>query len=250
MSCLTLCDSKDWSTPDSSVLHYLPEFAQIHVYWFGDVVYPSNHLHQHQKKDKYLNINPKQYGQDLDKENSKISMKNLRTKYVLSCILSLCDPMDYSPQGSSVHEIFLTRILEQVTIIYSRGIFQPRDGTCVLGISCTGKWILYHGATWEAQELNKQIAIPGSDRKTQNCQDVSPILVHRFNTFPVDCIRSNFYISKTGAKVDLEGKRSRIGKTIFKNKNKIRRLIISEFKICFNMSIAIKTMIVTKKIDN
>ena len=30
--CLTLCDPIDWSTPDSSAPHYLPEFAQTHVY--------------------------------------------------------------------------------------------------------------------------------------------------------------------------------------------------------------------------
>ena len=28
----TLCDPVDFSTPGSSVLHYLPKFAQIHVH--------------------------------------------------------------------------------------------------------------------------------------------------------------------------------------------------------------------------
>ena len=41
MSYLTLCDSMDCSTPDFSVLNYLPEFAQTHVIWS---VMPSNHL--------------------------------------------------------------------------------------------------------------------------------------------------------------------------------------------------------------
>ena len=40
-SYLTLCDSMDCSTPDFSVLNYLPEFAQTHVIWS---VMPSNHL--------------------------------------------------------------------------------------------------------------------------------------------------------------------------------------------------------------
>ena len=31
-SCLTLCNPIDCSTPASSVLHYLLEFAQIHVH--------------------------------------------------------------------------------------------------------------------------------------------------------------------------------------------------------------------------
>ena len=40
----------------------------------------------------------------------------------------LCNPMDCSPPGP-VHVIFPARILEQVAISYSRGSFQPRDGT-------------------------------------------------------------------------------------------------------------------------
>ena len=37
-SCLTLCDTMDWGTSDSTVLHYLPECAQIYVHWVGDAV--------------------------------------------------------------------------------------------------------------------------------------------------------------------------------------------------------------------
>ena len=35
--------------------------------------------------------------------------------------LTLCDPMDCSPPGSSVHGIFQARILEWVAISFSRG---------------------------------------------------------------------------------------------------------------------------------
>ena len=31
-SCPTLCDPRDYSTPGFPILHYLPEFAQIHVH--------------------------------------------------------------------------------------------------------------------------------------------------------------------------------------------------------------------------
>ena len=41
--------------------------------------------------------------------------------------LILCNSMDYSPPGSSVHGIFQARILKQVAISYSRSSFQPRD---------------------------------------------------------------------------------------------------------------------------
>ena len=38
----------------------------------------------------------------------------------------LCDPMDYSPPGSSVHGILQARILEWVAIPFSRESSQPR----------------------------------------------------------------------------------------------------------------------------
>ena len=41
---LTPCDPMDCSTPGFSVLHYLPECAQIHVYWVSDAIQPSHLL--------------------------------------------------------------------------------------------------------------------------------------------------------------------------------------------------------------
>ena len=52
-----------------------------------------------------------------------------------------------SPPGSSVHGIFQAKIVEWVAISYSKGSSQARDWT---HISCIGRWILYHSATWEA----------------------------------------------------------------------------------------------------
>ena len=43
----------------------------------------------------------------------------------------LCDPMDCSPPGSSVHGIFRAWVLEWVAISFSRGSSQPRDRTRV-----------------------------------------------------------------------------------------------------------------------
>ena len=37
-SCPTLCNPIDCSMPGFHVLHYLPEFAQTHVNWFGDAI--------------------------------------------------------------------------------------------------------------------------------------------------------------------------------------------------------------------
>ena len=57
--------------------------------------------------------------------------------------LTLCDPMDCSLPGSSVHGIFQARILEWIAIHYFRGCSWHRDWTCISCISCFGREILY-----------------------------------------------------------------------------------------------------------
>ena len=56
---------------------------------------------------------------------------------------TLCDPMDCSPPGSSVHGILRARILEWVAISFSRGSSRPRDQTQVSRIagSHQGRWL-------------------------------------------------------------------------------------------------------------
>ena len=48
---------------------------------------------------------------------------------------TLCDPMDCSPPGSTVHGILQARILEWVAISFSRGSSRPRDQTQVSHIA-------------------------------------------------------------------------------------------------------------------
>ena len=67
----------------------------------------------------------------------------LHAKSLQSC-LTLCDPMDCSLQGFSVHGILQARKLEWVAIPSSRGSFLPRDQTCVSCVSCIGRQVLYH----------------------------------------------------------------------------------------------------------
>ena len=62
-----------------------------------------------------------------------------------SC-LTLFDPMDCSPPGSSVHWISQARILEWVAISISRGSSWLRDQT---HDSCVGRRVLYHWALRE-----------------------------------------------------------------------------------------------------
>ena len=60
-----------------------------------------------------------------------------------SC-LSLCDPMDCSPPGSSVHGILQTRTAGWVAMPSSRGSSQLRDQTHSSCVSCIGKRDLHH----------------------------------------------------------------------------------------------------------
>ena len=61
--------------------------------------------------------------------------------------LTLCDPLDYSPPGSSVHGDSPARILEWVAFPSSRGSSQPRDNTWV---SCIAGGFFIIGAPGEA----------------------------------------------------------------------------------------------------
>ena len=63
-----------------------------------------------------------------------------------SC-LTLCDPMDCSLPGCSVHGILQARIQEWVAISFSKGSSQCRDQTQVSWVSCIGRRILYQW--WE-----------------------------------------------------------------------------------------------------
>ena len=70
-----------------------------------------------------------------------------------SC-LTLCNPMDCSLPGSSIHGIFQARILEWVAISFFRGSSRPRDWTrvaCIVGRRFT---------IWTAREVKKNAIGP------------------------------------------------------------------------------------------
>ena len=87
------------------------------------------------------------------REYLKWIVLNINICCAQSC-LTLCNPMDYSPTGSSVHGILQARILQpscrKEAMPSSRGSSQARDQTWVSCVSCIGRWILYHGVTWKA----------------------------------------------------------------------------------------------------
>ena len=62
---------------------------------------------------------------------------------------TLCDPMDCSPPGSSVHGIFQARVLEWIAISFARGSSWPRDRTRV---SCTAGRCF---TVWATRESHK-----------------------------------------------------------------------------------------------
>ena len=74
---------------------------------------------------------------------------------VFSVYLILWHPMDCSLPDSSVPGIFQARILEWVAISYSRESSWPKDQIHISCISCTGRQILYHCTTWEANLFKK-----------------------------------------------------------------------------------------------
>ena len=66
---------------------------------------------------------------------------------------TLCNPMGCNLPGSSVQGVLQARILEWVAMPSSRESSQHRDQTCLSCISCIGRQILYHWATWEALSI-------------------------------------------------------------------------------------------------
>ena len=67
----------------------------------------------------------------------------VRAKLLQLCP-TLCDLMNHSLPGSSVHRILQAWILEWIAVPSSRGSSQPRDWICY--ISCIGRWVLYHSS--------------------------------------------------------------------------------------------------------
>ena len=104
-----------------------------------------------------------------DQSSVRAESKHFKAKcvhaYILSHVWLFCNPIDCSLPGFSVHGIFQARILEWVFISFPRESSWFRNRTHV---SCIGRWILYHWATWEAKlktkkQKNKKFALLVSD---------------------------------------------------------------------------------------
>ena len=83
---------------------------------------------------------------------------------------TLCNPMDCSPPDSSVYGIFQVRILEWISIFFSRGSSWFRDETHISWVSCTGRRILLPLAPsmWNARLDETQAGIKTDRRNINN----------------------------------------------------------------------------------
>ena len=87
---------------------------------------------------------------------------------------TLCDPMDCSLPGSSVHWIFQARVLEWVVISFSRGSSQPRDWTrvsCIVSrrftVWATRDWLNAANTIKRKQTRSLNLIIVGKGRHTR-----------------------------------------------------------------------------------
>ena len=136
---------------------------------------------------------------------------------------NLCDPMNYSPPGSSPHGISQARISEWVAISISRGSSPPRDWTwvfCIAGGLFT-KWVTWEESRWCSQKQFLShvlfflpfLIILTTNIKCQTTTDWKLILelitestqlrkeyaqVSSTTSFPTESL---YYISLTGAQV-------------------------------------------------
>ena len=112
----------------------LNEHPEIHIKWghFSNVLHLGEHLVNYGNFESHIHSNWE--------SESEVAQ---------SC-LTLCDSMDCSLTGSSIHGIFQARILEWAAISFSRRSSQPRDWTWVSRIVdiC---FIIWATSNWEEE---------------------------------------------------------------------------------------------------
>ena len=92
----------------------------------------------------------------------------MHAQSLLLC-LTLCDPMDCSLPGSSVYGILQARIVEWMTMPFSRGSSPPRDQTLgLLHLLHLHRRILYGWATGDAQPQYCKVIILQIKKKNVN----------------------------------------------------------------------------------
>ena len=90
---------------------------------------------------------------------------------LLNCVWLFWDSKDSRPPGSSGCGILQARILEWVAIFSSRRPSLPRDRP---GVSCTGRWIIYHWDTWEAPYVKSDLQIWKHSSRGKRMMEIFP----------------------------------------------------------------------------
>ena len=88
-------------------------------------------------RTSHLNIRGRTSQCRIPKADVKSAL-SVHAKSLQSCP-TLCNPVAYSPPGSSVHGILQARILEWIAMPFSWGSSWPRDQTQISEVSCTGR---------------------------------------------------------------------------------------------------------------
>ena len=93
LSCLTLCDPMNYSTPGLPVHHQLLEFTQAHVHWVGDAIQPSHPL---------SSSSPPAFNLSQHQGLFKWVSSSLRWPKYLSFSFNISPPNEYSGLGGIV----------------------------------------------------------------------------------------------------------------------------------------------------
>ena len=123
-SCLTLCDPMDCSPPGSSVHGIL----QARLLEWVAMPSPGDQTQVSCIAAESLPLSHQGSPCNLFRKKRK------KESEVAQLCLTVCNPMDRSLPGSSVHGIFQAIVLQWVAICFSRGSSQPRDRTQVCRI--------------------------------------------------------------------------------------------------------------------
>ena len=122
---------------------------------------------------------------------------NLHACSVARLCLTLCNPTDWGPPGSSVHGISQARVLDWVCHFLLQGIFPTQGSNLCLLRLLLGTWILYHCATWE---VHKQwigtVIIMGADITSDNnvLRKVCILVVVIVSVYPWSRINLTFHM--------------------------------------------------------
>ena len=145
LSHVQLCNPMDYSTPCSPVLflRVSSDSCPLNQWHYLIVCHPFPPL-----PSVFPSIRVFAFGATYQLWSSQLMIERVALEQHSVCMCAqsitqsyptLCDPMDCSPPGSSVHGIFQARVLEWVAISFSSRSSQPRDWTHV---SCIVRQIL------------------------------------------------------------------------------------------------------------